>query len=110
MTKRNLHSILSEKFKNGIDYDDATELCIALFCSADWLPEANDLQLSKDSIAQAFRELTIDGLIRKSNFKQDLNTSSINSEHWLQLIETALKSGIFYDKNKIEALLKKPEL
>lgn len=107
-----LHDKLISKFPNGLVYRDALELCIALFCSADWFDDIREDELDKKNIANVFSRLVKAGLVLEIEESIAIERGVVgdfsSSSHWLQIMNSSLSQDRFYDVKVIERLLKRP--
>ena len=105
MMNDSLKEELLLKFSNGIEYASAKELCIAIFCSTDWLPNVKSEECTKKGIAESFSYLAKEGLIHNTSL---LGNSGIITEayYWVQLINDPMKSGCFYNGKYVKDILK----
>ena len=108
MKKLTLTEVMRTKFETGIRYPDAVELCVAIFCSVDWLPEVKSEHCSKSAIAAVF------GSLAKEGFIFDFSIATVpaaqishftDKRHWLEVLDNAMKSDHFYDSDKVKELL-----
>ncbi len=105
---KSLKDELLFKFSKGLEYGSAKELCIAIFCSADWLPNVNSEECTKQGIAESFSHLAKKGGIVNID---SLENSSIikESSFWIQLINDSMKSGCFYDGERVRNIISQSE-
>ncbi|MCV2885759.1 hypothetical protein OE749_13760 [Aestuariibacter sp. AA17] len=102
MMKESLEKALCRCFKKGVSLTEARHVCIALYCSASYLPSVNSSELNKSNIAKVFSELAKTGLVRGLGCN---NSDSFDSDYWLGQIDEAFKRDNFYDKNIVTSIL-----
>ncbi len=106
-----LYAFLSGSFKNGIQYDDAIALCIAMYSSSEFIPEGIDkTQASMDEIANAFAKISRDGLVVGYSFAAAVpygaNYHVIEDKgHWIEIIASIFKLKTSYDLNRVRHLI-----
>jgi hypothetical protein len=106
-----LADFLGTKYSKGLLYDDAVQLCLAIYSSRDILPAgAINEDLTMDQIAEAFSELSARGLIRA--YRPDIaaaygaNYHPVDSKgHWTEIQASILKMQCTYDRHRVEILL-----
>jgi hypothetical protein len=106
-----LNEYLSKGFRNGIQYEDAIELCKAIYCAQNVLPQyvqSNDL--SMNAIAEAFSDIAKLGLIKNYvPFNAVLcganNHALEDKGHWVEVQASILKLGAAYDAQRVKDLL-----
>lgn len=90
-----LFNFLNQKLPKTVNYDELSNLCYALFCTLDILPEnLRTLKVSKEILAETFSKLTIEKEIilncNESNF-QFTSLENINNEiYWIQKISECM--------------------
>jgi hypothetical protein len=106
-----LVDFLRDKFRDGIQYEDAAQLCLSLYCASDILfIRAIDEELSMDRIAKAFSEISKQGLVRNySPYKSIIygaNYHSVEDKgHWIEVQASILKLKTTYDVDRVRILL-----
>lgn len=106
-----LADFLCEKFQDGIQYEDAAQLCMSIYCIGNILPEGViDDELSMDRIAEAFSELSRKGLIKNyvayKSVSYGANYHSIDDKgHWIEVQASILKLKTVYDTERCKVLL-----
>jgi hypothetical protein len=104
MIQTTLKEALLFKLSNGISLASSKELCIALFCSTDWLPNVESHEFTKKGIAEAFSFLAKKKLITKNTLDEELDCIR-ETDFWVQLINKSMVSGSFYDRDHVKAIL-----
>lgn len=105
--KKRLIDKLFILFPEGMLYKEAIEISKALFCSADWLPDVLENELSLENICEVFALLSSKGFI----FLDDSDNNQHNFEfssttHWINIIRNSLNSSNnFYDENLVKKRL-----
>lgn len=81
---------LSDKFRDGIDYRDACQLCIWIHLAKNTIPsDLNAYAGEKHELAEAFALLARSGLIT-GKASRDMTQNYIDSsQHWLDVIKSA---------------------
>lgn len=109
MNKTYFHSKLNSKFAKGITYRNAVEVCVALFCSADWVKGVHEDEVSTENIAKVFSELAKGGIItnfeEKYAIEMGVDGNPSGAEHWIQIMKSSLKRNRFYDPDTVSRLL-----
>lgn len=106
-----LVDFLRDKFRNGVQYEDAAQLCISMYSAGAILfDQTIDEDLSMERIAEAFAELSKEGLVRNSfSYKSSIygaNYHSIEDKgHWIEVQASILKLKTSYDVDRIRKLL-----
>lgn len=97
-----LFNFLNQKLPNTVNYDELSNLCYALFCTLDILPEnLRTLKVSKEILAETFAKLT-----------REKKVFSVPSEdihiqiHWINQINTAMINNDWPDIEKAGITLK----
>jgi len=106
-----LVDFLSEYFRDGIQYEDAVQLCLAIYSSSDILPllvQQDDL--SMDKIAEAFANIAKLGLIKnyipyKATFYGATYHAIEDKGHWIETQASIFKLNTTQDLNTVKALL-----
>ncbi len=111
MNNNELFVRLKSKFKNGINYNDAVEVCLAIYCSADWVKNLKEESCSKENIALAFSSLANVGIIlcfdlTVSEQHGVTSNSFTDKKHWIQIMDNALNLKKIYDRSRVSELLK----
>lgn len=106
-----LADFLREKFRDGIQHEDAAQLCMSIYCINNILPDGViDEELTMDRIAEAFAELAKRGLIKNyASYKSvsyGANYHSIDDKgHWIEVQASILKLKTAYDAERCRVLL-----
>lgn len=101
---------LSERFENGLDYEDAAELCKGIYSSLNVLPGTVDVAgLSMETIADVFAELSKVGIVKGyASYRAVLygaNYHAVTDKgHWIEIQASILKRGSSYDKDRVRHL------
>jgi hypothetical protein len=103
-----LEQLIREIFADGLDYREATQLCITLFCCS--FPNVKEFELSKEELAVLFSRLVDNKLIlvQKREFRETAKKLGISKfkvntcEHWLNVCLAILKFGDKVINRKIE--------
>jgi len=106
-----LVDFLRDKFADGIDYEDATCLCMALYCSSEL---SHKIELTEDptmeNIANAFADISKLGLIKNyesyKGVEYGANYHDINDKgHWVEVQASILKRGKDYDFEQMARII-----
>ena len=107
-----LVDFLREQFQDGIQYEDAAQLCLSIYSTGDILPGGviNE-DTSMDRIAEAFSDISRQGLIRSYfSYKAVIygaNYHSIEDKgHWIEVQASILKLKTTYDIERVRELLR----
>lgn len=106
-----LIDLLLEHFKDGLQYEDAVELCLAIYSCNDILPIPVEQDgLCMNNIAEAFSNIAKLGLIKNYfPYKATLygaNYHAIEDKgHWIEIQASMLKLKTSYDINSARKLL-----
>lgn len=81
-----LSSFLRERVPAGLEYDQAVQLCLHIFCRAGVVPIDLAPLTSKEGLADAFSELASEGWVHLSSS----NSSKLVSDpaHWLAVVKS----------------------
>lgn len=110
-----LFDFLREQCQSGIQYEDAVELCLAIYSSSDILPDVVQKDdLSMDTIAEAFAASARLGLIKDyASYKAIPYGANYHllaeKGHWIEIQASLLKSKTSYDLNRVKTLLRSPD-
>lgn len=102
---------LQEWLKQGIPYEDATDLCKAIYCRSDILPAVvEQSDLSMEPIASAFSALCKRGLISGYSPQKAIVSGANYHEitekgHWIEVQASILKLAATYNTERIDQLL-----
>lgn len=102
---------LQEWLKQGVSYEDAAELCKAIYCRSDILPAiVEQSDLSMESIASAFSEICKRGLINgyspQKAIASGANYHAVTEKgHWIEVQSSILKLAATYDTERVNQLL-----
>jgi hypothetical protein len=109
MTMTALASYLFQTKPDGMDYDQAAQLCLRLYCTVDGVPEQL-LPLTKEKLGDSFAELTKAGWVREENshwssiYGATLHQMT-DRGHWIEVIASLYKKGPeVRDPERAEAL------
>ena len=102
MTNSSLEHELRSKLSPGVSYADAKNICIAIYCSAEWCDTGRVEVISKNDIARAFSMLVTEGIVSLSDIGIDqpkpfFGHDPTSPEHWISIISNFLSSGASYD-------------
>ena len=105
--KKSLYEILCSEFDEGIGYSNALDLCIAIFCSTDWLYGVDVNTCTKEGIATAFGKISEQGIVQNFDLELAHSKGAVivdykNKIHWLEIINHAMRSNNFYDQEKFK--------
>lgn len=109
----NLVDCLNRNFSNGINYEDAVQLSMAIYSSADILPkDVAPEDLSMESIANSFAVFASSGKILNYCVDKSILFGAnyhnfFDKGHWIEIIASIFKMGTKVDSNKVNMLLKK---
>lgn len=108
----NLIDLLLNHFKDdGVRYEDAVELCLAIYSCSDILPTSMEPKnLCMNDIAEAFANIARRNLIKNySSYKATLygaNYHAIEDKgHWIEIQASIFKLKTIYDINIARKLL-----
>ncbi|REG99001.1 hypothetical protein [Flavobacterium aquicola] len=106
-----LFSYLSLKLENAVTYEDLFNLCFALFCTLDILPEnLKTLKLSKEVLAMTFAKLARERKIINFNTNKsiELMFNDISDEkHWIEQIKVHMIANKWPNKESARILLER---
>lgn len=111
MAPNALLGYLGEKFKGGIAYEDATQLCLAIYCIADVLPVPIPKdELTMDGLAEIFAEAARRGLVHDyAAYKAvpyGANYHGVADKgHWIEVMASVLKVSTKVDVDRIKKLI-----
>jgi hypothetical protein len=92
-----LESYISESFENGLQYNEAAQLCLRLFCSLDKVPVKYHTACDKSNLSTIFASLSMKGLIIKDDSSAVLYNAHSYSvkdiNHWLSVIDSMFTIG-----------------
>ena len=92
-----LESYISESFESGLQYNDAAQLCLRLFCSVDDVPAKYHVECNKDNLSTVFANLSANGLIIKDDDASQVykaeSYSIKDNYHWLTVIDSIFNVG-----------------
>ena len=106
-----LVEFLRWKFRDGIQYEDAAQLCMSLYCASGILPAGMVTEeLSMDRIAEAFSEIARLGIIKNYALYKSVmygaNYHSVEDKgHWIEIQASVLKLKRTYDVETVKALV-----
>lgn len=87
-----LHDRIAARNPHGLSLQDASQLCLWIFCTLDVLPpDLRSPPLGRSELAETFSQLTREGLVNTS----DCNISS--PAYWNALIDQLLTNKIALD-------------
>jgi hypothetical protein len=94
---RNLELYIKKHLPEGMAYEDATDLCLYLYCNVENIPK-EFLPLSRRKMANIFAELATTGWIRGlDNQVCSHNGGQFQtvkeSGHWIKVMASLLKKG-----------------
>lgn len=91
-----LFNYLKPKLKDSINQRDLNNLCFALFCSTDILPQnLKSLRITKDVISQTFMKLAIAKRVDGKYTEND----------WVDLIDKSIRLGKLPNFEKARTIL-----
>lgn len=105
MKNISLEKALALKISPQISYQLATELCLALFCSVEWLPNVKVEEFTKENIANVFSRLVQDGFVDLGEEVVVSYDDCINISHWVDVIDSSLKENRCYDRTVVGNIL-----
>ncbi|MDO6388464.1 hypothetical protein [Uliginosibacterium sp. 31-12] len=98
----NLELFIVHAFPSGIQYEDAVQLCLRLFCTTEGLPSFLQEQCTKDNLATIFSNLADSGVVIGFPHTAPLygaNHHNVNEKgHWVEIIASIFKMA----KNEID--------
>ncbi|MFG0721035.1 hypothetical protein ACF8PU_05040 [Pseudomonas sp. GLN_6] len=102
-----LYDFVFKKFSSGIQYQEAVDLCLALYCSADWVPEVDPKDVNRKNIAKVFSLLAKGGYIKPDPFRGELQGDHLitEQEYWDNVISTLFSSDAGYNSDNVKKLL-----
>jgi len=105
-----IYHTLDSMFPNGLNYDDAIQLCLSIYCTSGILPEVPGEDCTKEAISKAFSQLSTDGVI--IHYKSDIavlygaNFHDFESSgHWVEIIGSIFKQGMAPNIKRVQELL-----
>lgn len=107
-----LVDFISGHFRDGIQYEDAVRLCLAIYSSSNILPiSVQQDDLCMDGIAKAFASVAKLELIKNyASYKATLygaNYHSIEDKgHWIEIQASIMKLKTTYDVELVKTLLR----
>ena len=105
-----LEHCIAEAFPSGIMYDDAAQLCLRLFCTADGIPSLLHQQCTKDNLAAVFAHLAAAGAVVGDTVTAALYGASFHSVtekgHWVEIIASIFKKEHTRNSSRGEELAK----
>jgi len=84
-----LASYLMDRVPDGMNYSDAAQLCLRLYCTVDGVPKQL-LPLSKEVLGDAFAKLGHSGWVR---YEGADSPEIADRGHWVEVIAAILKKG-----------------
>ena len=106
-----LADFLREKFRDGIQYEDAAQLCLSIYSAKNILPAGSvDEELSMERVAEAFSDIAKLDLVKSySSYKSVIYGASYHSiedkGHWIEVQASVLKLNTAYDLERIRTLI-----
>jgi hypothetical protein len=106
-----LLTYLKQKFAEGIDYNDAVQLCLGLYVAKDIIPKGvEEEECSMDGLSVAFSGLAKLNLVKNySAYKAveyGANYHNLTDKgHWVEVLASIFKKGNAPDFQLIEKLL-----
>jgi len=105
---RGISETIRRAFPGGLDYDDAAQLCLALY-SFRVLPDELMCQCTKENLAAVFSELASAGFIRVTTAKTAVRYGASSHDpgdtgHWIEVIASILKIGDTVDVDRGRSL------
>ena len=104
----NLEQYIRSVFPEGLNYNDAAQLCLRLCCCVDGLPKELHSQCSKEGLALTFAKLSKDGFLFGRCVEAILygaNHQDIRDKgHWMEVATSVLKIGNTVDYEVRDAL------
>ncbi len=62
----NLQNYIKDNFVEGLNYEEAAQLILRLYCSVDGLPETLKEQCNRNNLAEVFSTLSASGFIKRN--------------------------------------------
>ena len=92
-----LEYYIGESFESGLSYNDASQLCLRLFCTVDEIPVQYHEECNKHNLSVIFSNLSKKGLITP-NYEQaklySVEQYPIKDiSHWFEVIGSIFKIG-----------------
>ena len=98
-----LEVYISESFENGLQYNDAAQLCLRLFCTVDNVPAKFHAECSKANLSIIFANLSVNGVVLENNSDaaayQAESYGITETQHWLAVIDSIFKVGDTVDSD-----------
>lgn len=105
-----LEHTIAEAFPSGITYDDAAQLCLRLFCTADGIPSFLHQQCTKDSLATVFANLAAAGTVVGDPVTAALYGANFHNVtekgHWVEITASLFKKEGTRNSGRGEELVK----
>jgi hypothetical protein len=109
MSERSLGSYMARRIPTGLEYFDAAQLCLRLYCVTGCLPEDLQAQASRQGLADAFAELARSGWVKdqespmRAYFGAHFHAVT-DRGHWIEVLASILKKGDVVDIERGEKL------
>lgn len=105
-----IESFIRKTFPEGLEYDDAAQLCLLLYCS-NVLPEALMSQCTKEHLPTVFSQLVKTKFVNLNHISDSArygaNLHDPNDRgHWVEVILSIFKIGNMIDPEKRKRLTK----
>lgn len=98
-----LQRYIQNKIPEGLQYNEAVQLCLRLYCSLDGLPEELHAECTKDGLADTFSKLVSKGLLNDAPLTPSIYGANFHplSEkgHWVEVIASIFKKENTRDLN-----------
>ena len=105
-----IETLIRKSFPAGLNYDDAAQLCLTLYCSG-FLPEPLASQCTKDNLPLIFSRLSADHFIKftdaDTSARYGANFHNPNEQgHWVEIIASIFKIGNTKDSDRSQELIR----
>lgn len=92
-----LATFLANQIPNGLDYDDAVQLCLRLYAVSDQELSSFSEPLTKENLSAAFAELAKSGWVRDPFLTAPVYGANVHEVtdkgHWIEVIASIFKRG-----------------
>jgi len=104
----NLEQFIESAFEEGLPYNEAAQLCIRIFCSAEGIPSRLHEQCNKDAIASAFASLAAKGFVKGATSESAVYGANFHNVtdkgHWVEVMASVLKKSNVVNESLSEQL------
>lgn len=104
-----IETLIRKSFPDGLDYDNAAQLCLTLYCSS-FLPDQFASQCTKENLPLIFSKLAADNFIRftgaDTSARYGANFHNPKDQgHWIEIIASIFKIGETKDSARSNILI-----